>query len=241
MTSTILQGDCLQILPTLPPATCLWADPPDNLGLRYADQIKDKRPADEYVAWLKDVVRAALLHGPKVFWLSHYYKYLPAMLAFAAEWQLAWECRLFLWRFQFGQHRDTDFGNGFRPILRFSRPGTCWYTQGVRVPSARTLKYHDKRANAAGRVPDDVWDFPRVCGTFHERRPWHPNQHPIALMKRIVAVSCLPGDTVIDLFGGTGSCLRACRELGVACTSIELSHTYCENLQKDLDTARQER
>jgi len=233
---SIICGDCLTILPTLPPATCLFADPPDNLGLRYDGGVSDKRP--DYLDWLTSgVITAALRHEPKVFWLSHYHKYLPDILGWFYSWRSEhpqeWQVRLFLWRFTFGQHRDSDFGNGFRPILRFSRPGTKWYTDNVRVPSARQTKYHDKRANAAGRVPDDVWDFPRVCGTFKERRKWHPNQHSEALMERIVRVSCGPGDSVVDLFGGTFTTDRVCRRLSIPCTSIEISPIY---VQKYLDS-----
>ena len=37
----------------------------------------------------------------------------------------------------------------------------------VRVISDRQKKYSDKRANPAGKMPDDVWnEYPRVCGTF---------------------------------------------------------------------------
>jgi site-specific DNA-methyltransferase (adenine-specific) len=233
----IICGDCLRILPTLPTSTCLFSDPPDNLGLTYKGGVSDNR--SDYMDWLTNgVIATALRHDPKVFWLSHYYKHLSDILGWFSGWRTSrpyeWQVRLFLWRFAFGQHRDSDFGNGYRPILRFSRPGTKWYTDSVRVPSARQTKYHDKRANAAGRVPDDVFDFPRVCGTFHERRAWHVNQHPIALLKRIVASSCQPGDSVIDMFAGTGSCARACKELGVTCTSIEISPIYCQHLREEI-------
>jgi len=226
----ILQGDCLQILPTLPPATCLWADPPDNLGLKY-DGFRDR--ISNYHGWLLDVVQTALQHEPQVFWLSLYHKHLiPVLFSVSDFW--GWDIRLFIWRFTFGQHQSNDCGNGYRPILRFSKPGFKWNTGAIRVPSARQSKYGDNRANPKGRVPDDVWEFPRVCGTFHERRAYIPNQHPIALMKRIVALSCRPGDSVIDLFGGSFSCARACQELGIDCTSIELSETYCEFGRKEL-------
>ncbi|MCK9569060.1 site-specific DNA-methyltransferase [Candidatus Pacearchaeota archaeon] len=236
----IIEGDCLKILPTLPKATLLFADPPDNLGLKYEGGVSDKQPILNYYLFLVDVIAGALRKNPKAFWLSHYYKYtiplssmlLPTMQNRAPDVDLCsdLDIRMFLWRFTFGQHRDTDFGNGFRPILRFSRLGTKWATDNIRVPSARATKYHDKRAAARGRVPDDIWDFPRVCGTFKERRAYHPNQHPEALMERIIRVTCEgePNPSVIDLFGGTFTTDRVCRRLGIPCTSIEISPFYCE-------------
>lgn len=232
----IICENCLEVLPTLPPATMIWADPPDNLGLKY-DGFTDKRP--DYIQWLTGgVIRTALQHEPGVFWLSPYYRYLPNILGWFYSWRSdspkEWQVRLFLWRFTFGQHQTKDCGNGYRPILRFSKPGFKWNTDAIRVPSARQSKYQDLRADPRGRVPDDVFEFPRICGTFKERRRYCPNQHPKALMRRIIAMSCSPGDSVIDLFAGTGSCVRACEELGIDCTSIDISPNYCQHLREEL-------
>ena len=37
-----------------------------------------------------------------------------------------------------------------------------------------TTDYKDKRADPRGQVPGAVWHFPRVCGTFKERRGGRP-------------------------------------------------------------------
>jgi DNA modification methylase len=84
----------------------------------------------------------------------------------------------------------------------------------------------DARAHGL-RVPDDVWDIPRVTGNSKERRSYHPTQHPEALMERIILFSTRRKDTAIDLFGGTGTTLRVGLRLGRDVTSIELSEQYC--------------
>lgn len=227
----VIQGDCLTVLPTLPQARMIFADPPDNLGLKYAG-FRDKRV--DYIPWLADVVFAALAHKPEVFWLSLYHRHeLPLLIRLGGV--EGWDLRQFIWRFTFGQHQERDCGNGYRPILRFSRPGINWNTNAIRVPSARQEKYHDTRANPEGRVPDDVWQFSRVCGTFHERRTWHPTQHPEALMERIVKLS---GGPVIDLFGGTFTTQRVCDRLGIECTSIEISPEYCRKVRLPIPTVK---
>jgi hypothetical protein len=70
--------------------------------------------------------------------------------------------------------------------------GVRWHTDAIRVPSAR-MKHGDKRADRRGRVPDDIWEFPRVCGNYAERRQWAVTQHPEALIERLVRMSCRPG------------------------------------------------
>jgi site-specific DNA-methyltransferase (adenine-specific) len=111
--------------------------------------------------------------------------------------------------------------------MRASKAGVEWNADAIRVPSARQEKYNDKRANPKGRVPDDVWEFPRVCGTFKERRPWCPNQHPEALIERIILLSTKPGDLVLDFFGGTGTVHRVCKRLDRNSITTEISPTYC--------------
>jgi site-specific DNA-methyltransferase (adenine-specific) len=54
----------------------------------------------------------------------------------------------------------------------------------------------------------------------------HPTQKPIALMKKYLRV--LNPKSVIDPFMGSGTTLRACKDLGLACTGIELEEKYCE-------------
>jgi DNA modification methylase len=224
----IICGDCLEVLPTLPKAKMIFADPPDNLGLKY-NGFADKIPSLEYNKKLFEWLAVAT-ELSKTVWFSIYYKYLPEFLFNAKG---CGDTRLFIWRYTFGQHRNTDCGNGFRPLVRILNSGATFYPDEIREPSKRQTLYNDKRANPKGRVPDDVWEFPRVCGTFNERRRWHPNQHPEALIERIVKFSCVPGDLVIDMFAGTGTVNRVCKRLGIDCIGIEISKFYCEQITKE--------
>jgi site-specific DNA-methyltransferase (adenine-specific) len=108
----------------------------------------------------------------------------------------------------------------------------------IRVPSARQLRYHDKRANPKGKVPDnvwvlrpqdddrcflpqsDAWHAPRVAGTFRERVN-HVCQMPLTILERIVLLASNPGVLVLDPFAGTGTALVAAKRLGRRWLSIE--------------------
>ena len=233
MIDTVICGDCLEVYPTLPKAKMVFADPPDNLGMKY-DGYRDKMTESMYFAWLKDVIHMVAFNKnePDIFWLSHFHRYQPFVFEHS-PWFDSW--RQFIWYFTFGQHRHSDCGNNYRPIMRWMKKDAVIYPDAIRVPSARQLQYNDKRANPKGRVPGDVWEFPRVCGTFHERRKWHPTQHPEALMERIIKMSCVPGDLVIDLFAGTGTTRRVCKRLGIDSIVIEQSRAYCERIQAERD------
>lgn len=226
----IICGDCLQVLPALPSARMIFMDPPDNLGMKY-NGYRDRRPPDEYFCWLRDVIYAAMAHHPGVLWISFFHTYLADVLPLIGNDGVC-DWRLFVWRFTFGQHRHTDCGNGYRPIIRLSAPDMVWNTDAIRVPSQRQ-RNGDKRADPRGRVPDDVWEFPRVCGTFHERRRWAVTQHPEALIERMVKMSAKPGDMVVDMFAHSGTVNRVCKRLGIDCIGIDISPFYCQKIAEE--------
>lgn len=56
----------------------------------------------------------------------------------------------------------------------------------------------------------------------------HPTMKPILLCGKCIANSTAPDDIVIDFFGGSGSTLIACEQLGRQCRMMELDPKYCE-------------
>lgn len=54
----------------------------------------------------------------------------------------------------------------------------------------------------------------------------HPTMKPIRLMARLIANSSRRGDIVFDPFGGSGSTLMACEQLGRQCRIVELDERY---------------
>ena len=67
---------------------------------------------------------------------------------------------------------------------------------------------------------------------IHEDKPAasreHPTMKPIRLMGRLIQNSSRPGQVVLDSFGGSGSTLIACEQLGRKCMTMELDPHYCD-------------
>lgn len=61
----------------------------------------------------------------------------------------------------------------------------------------------------------------------HEKRV-HPTQKPIRMLSEIIQDFSAEGDTVLDVFGGSGSTLIACEHTGRRCFMCELSEHYCD-------------
>ena len=76
---------------------------------------------------------------------------------------------------------------------------------------------------------NDVWHFTPVGGYEKEKEGIdHPTPKPIALVSRAVISSSREGETVLDLFGGSGSTLIACEQLGRRCRMMEIDPYYCQ-------------
>lgn len=80
----------------------------------------------------------------------------------------------------------------------------------------------EKRTWLGGRKQSDIWRIERR--TVNDL---HPIMKPVELVKRAVSNSSKPGDTVLDLFGGSGSTLIACEYLERKCLMMELEPRYC--------------
>jgi site-specific DNA-methyltransferase (adenine-specific) len=208
----------------------IFMDPPDNSGLEY-DGYKDLR--DDYYPWLEGLILESMKRC-KVLWISYYWKH-DITLKFLVhrilrDYHPSWLAKTFIWQFNFGQNMVTDCGSGYRPILRLARYDKAWSTESIRVESERQ-RLNDSRACETGCVPLDVWEFPRICGNFPERRKWHPTQHPEALMERIYKMSGTR--KALDLFAGSGTSIRVAKRLGFDLDTVEISGQYCEKLRSE--------
>ena len=53
-------------------------------------------------------------------------------------------------------------------------------------------------------MPTDVWEKNNHT-TSREYCEWHPTQKPLELLERIIRANTNTGDTVLDIFSGSGS------------------------------------
>jgi site-specific DNA-methyltransferase (adenine-specific) len=240
----IICGDCIEVLSKIdePFADLIFADPPFNIGYKY-DKYYDKVKSKNYIAWTKDwmsVCKKVLKpHGS--FYIAIGDDYVAYVKIIADELHLFMRNWL-IWHYTFGQQTKNKFARSHTHIFYFvnDKKSFTFNDYAVRVPSDRQLIYDDKRANTAGKMPDDVWDgYSRVCGTFKERTGWHPCQMPENLLKRIIAVSSNPGDCVLDPFSGSGTTLAAAKQLGRNYVGIEISPEYVKNANERLAKLKQ--
>ena len=61
-----------------------------------------------------------------------------------------------------------------------------------------------------------------------QRSDLHPTMKPIRLLAKLIQNSTRNGDAVLDMFGGSGSTLIACEQLGRVCYMMELDPGYVD-------------
>ena len=62
----------------------------------------------------------------------------------------------------------------------------------------------------------------------------HPTQKPVALFKWILCLKWTPRGTILDPYCGSGTTLRAAKDLGRKAIGIEIEEKYCEIAAKRL-------
>ncbi len=232
----IYQGDCIEMLNDNEDfkANLIFADPPFNIGYEY-DAYDDNREYDEYVEWTKQWMTACknALADDGSLYVAIGDKFAAEMKMIARELKLHMR-NWIIWHYTFGQATKRMFARSHTHIFYFvNDPASFTFNdENIRTPSARQLVYNDKRANPKGKIPDDVWRYSRVCGTFKERVGWHNCQMPVKLLARIVKVSSNPGDIVLDPFAGSGTTLVAAAALGRRYVGMEISQNYVDNMEQ---------
>lgn len=87
-----------------------------------------------------------------------------------------------------------------------------------------TLAYFDNTHDNM----NNVWHFDRAGKDEREHTGGHATPKPIALCSRAIKSSSRENETVLDVFGGSGSTLIACEQLGRKCFMCELDPHYCD-------------
>lgn len=237
MKHEIINDDCLRYLDSIVGTGRRWdtafADPPDNIALAY-NTYQDMLSPAEYTQQMREWI-VAFLSVADTVWVSYNSRWsfdVGAIVRDLLACRPALSAKACVQTFTFGQHNQHDLGNNYRPLLRLQRSVAPLFPDAVRVPSWRQ-ENGDKRADPRGRVPGDVFDFPRVTGNSKQRRPWHPTQLHEGLVERCLRLTTPPGGSVLDPFGGTGTVMRVCNKLGLDSTTIEIDREYCTYIEKD--------
>jgi adenine-specific DNA-methyltransferase len=203
----IYHGDCIDVMPTLPSESFdfVLTDPPYLVGYTGRwDSEREQIAGDDDPAWLRP--------------------------AFEEVWRLMKPDTLCT-AFYGWPHTDTFLGVwksiGFRPVSLLAlvkrKMGLGRFTRGMHESAYLLAKGNPKKPSVA--IPD-VFDWQQDAMIFH------PNQKPVASLAALIDTFCPKGGKVLDPFMGSGSTLRAAKNLGLEAVGIEIEEAYCRKASK---------
>lgn len=124
------------------------------------------------------------------------------------------------------------FGTWRRPHPTGTRMTLVWDTKGALGMGALDLPWKPAHqeiyvlgSGFTGRRTSDVLVYPPVQSTAANGR-CHPHEKPVPLMRDLIG-KCPPG-VVVDPFAGSGSTLRAAKDMGRRAVGVEVDERYCE-------------
>ena len=243
----LFAGDCVTVLKNFRNAVVdtVFADPPFNIGKQYRENTNDDLPDHEYLnwckTWLAECVRV-LKPGGSLFIYN-----LP-------KWNIPIGAYLGELGMEFRHWIGIEI-SACLPIpgrLHPSHYSLLYYSKGkpktfrrIRTPilkcrhcggEVKDYGGHRGAMNPNGVTLKDVWtDIPPVRHWKFNSKNRKANALSTKILDRVVEMSTVPGDVVLDPFGGSGTTFVVCeakerRWLGV---EIDYAQEIIERLETD--------
>lgn len=90
----------------------------------------------------------------------------------------------------------------------------------------------NKEVDADNQLQEDVLGIVPLWLDRHDDTKEHPDQKPVTLCERPLKRTSSPGDTILDPFGGSGSLLVACEQIGRTACVMEKDPVYVDVIIK---------
>lgn len=240
-------GDCLHLMRTLiddASIDAICTSPPYNVGARYRS-YDDRRPREEFSAWLDEVFRelrrvlkptGSLFlvagHSPRHPWAS--FEIARAAAAhFELQNQIAWVKSIAVDNRTRGHYRPLSgrrhLNRSWEHLLHFSINGRAPLDRAaVGVPHADDWA-RARHGDATGlHCPGDAWFVPHQTVRDGTSRGGHPATFPIELAERCLKLAgCGHSSLVLDPFCGVNGIAAAAR-VGARGIGIDIDAAYCE-------------
>lgn len=231
---TIYHGDCRDILPSLPKVDLVFADPPFNVGKNYGD-TSDKR--GDFREWSAEWIGGCW--GLLLPTASFYFMTLTRHL----EWQMPLMAKggqfinLISWRNMAGVGSKRSFWNEYQPIMLYGKSEDYIFNTYAATDDSGFRRWGGYSTEHKGQLRDRWDDITFVyAGSIHHaeailkpqtNEKEHPCQMPEGLVRRAIMFSTNEDALILDPFMGSGTTLRAAKDLGRKAIGIEIEEKYC--------------
>ena len=243
----IKNKDCIEYLKTLSSNSVdlILTDPPYNIGVDGGKGWDSKKGGQweterEYLSWCKkwtdECVRVLKPNRMLIVWgtlkTDTFLKYKLDVLNSYPDMVSRNEI---VWSYNWGGRAKTNFARKHEYAWCYSKDKEFLFNaDDVRIErkvkkNLRTGKEHTK-----GTIPTCVWEKNNHTAS-KEFCSWHPTTKNIDILKRLIAAYTNKGDTVLDIFMGSGSTAIASNSLGRKVIGCEKSEEYYLKMLSRID------
>lgn len=223
MKNTVIHGDCLEVMKGIPDKSidCIIIDPPyeqDNHGGGKTDFAQRKLVKDLHIDFISNS-----FDMPTVFSEIERISKVVNLVMFCSNKQVSkimkyWEDKkysttLLVW----DKPNPVPFGNGkYISNLEF-----IVYVRG-KGATYNNIGYNEQLKTFKYGVPSS-------------KSRLHPTEKPVEMLERLLKIHTKEGDTVLDMFAGSGSLGTACHNLNRSFILIEKEQEYIDIINKRLN------
>ena len=220
----LFSGDCLDILPHIQNETVdmVFADPPFNLNKAYGDNSNDNRPAADYVSWcyqwVDECIRILKPGGSLFIYNLPKWNILLGAYLINSDMEFRHDiaidmksCLPIPGRLYPSHYSLLYFAKGKPKTFRKIRTPieTCRHCGG----EVRDYGGHRHAMNPKGVNLKDVWtDIPPVRHWKFKSKNRRANALSTKILDRLVEMTTVKGEVVLDPFGGSGTTYDVCEK-----------------------------
>lgn len=191
------------------PKGLVITDPPYNQGYAY-NSYRDRMTEEEYIELLSHIpTPCVIIHYPE-----ETINILPKAIKDKCEQVVCWvynsntgkQSRLISW---WGCKPD------FRKVL-----------QPYKNLNDKRIQKRIEEGKTGAKLYD-WWEINQVKNVSKEKTE-HPCQIPEEVIRRIILTTAKPGETIIDVFAGSGTTNKVANDLGFDTIGYEVDEFYCD-------------
>lgn len=222
-------------------------DPPYNVDYqgRTDDKLKianDHMESEAFGAFLVDAFHAAntAMKAGAAFYIWHSSAEIINFLR-STERELGKVRQILIWNKNAAVIGRQDYHYKHEPCLYGWTRGAGHYFTADRTKTTvfeetKNIKVSSLKKDELVKLVKELLRSDAPTDVIDEDKPTrsaeHPTMKPVKLIARQVRNSSKVGDVVLDVFGGSGSTLIACEQLGRRCLTMELDPHYCDVIVK---------
>lgn len=248
MTYTISKMDCLELLKTIPDESIdlILTDPPYNIGVDGGEGWdKQWKTEAEYLDWCaqwsKECARVLKPNRMMIVWgtlktdtfLRYKLDVLNALPDMVGQNEI-------IWSYNWGGRSKKNFARKHEYAWCYSKGKEFLFNaDDIRVERKMKANMRTGGNHEKGTIPTLIWEKNNHTMS-KDFVNWHATTKNVEILERIIRAYTYPGDTVLDIFMGSGSTAVACENTGRNSIGSEKSDKYYPKLLERLTSLQTE-